>query len=85
MAYQIRSSQHLPSGGDREGADVHWQSNLFLPLGKVRMGYPPGETERGLKMVTGETYFYSRYQPPLDRISPHLASPVGEGQIHLTA
>ena len=57
MAYQIRSSQHLPYGGDREG----------------------------LKMVTGETYFYTRYQPPLDRISPHLASPVGEGQIHLTA
>ena len=43
----------LPYGGDREGADVHWQSNLFLPLGKVRMGYPSGETERGLKMMNG--------------------------------
>ena len=42
-----------PYGGDREGADVHWQSNLFLPLEKVRMGCPTGETERGLKMMNG--------------------------------
>ena len=34
-------------------------------------------------MFTGETYSYSRHQPPLNHISPHLASPVGEGQIPL--
>ena len=34
-------------------------------------------------MITGETYSYSRHQPPLNHISPHLASPVGEGQIPL--
>ena len=81
MAYQIRSNQHLPYGGDREGADVHWQSNLFLPLGKVRMGYPTGETERGLKMMNGITSSDSDISLHLSHISPHLASPVGEGQI----
>ena len=29
------------------GADDNWQSNLFLPLGKVRMGYPSGEARWG--------------------------------------
>ena len=39
MAYQIRRNLHLPYGGEREGAEVHWQSNLFLPFGKARMGF----------------------------------------------
>ena len=30
------------------GADVNILSNLFLPFGKVRMGFPTGENERGL-------------------------------------
>ena len=29
------------------GAEVSKQSNLFLPLGKVRMGYPSGEARMG--------------------------------------
>ena len=33
------------------GAKVQIQSNQFLPLGKVRMGYPTGENERGLKFI----------------------------------
>ena len=33
------------------GADVNILSNLFLPLGKVRMGYPSGENERGLTIT----------------------------------
>ena len=67
MAYQIRSNLHLPYGGEREGAEVHWQSNLFLPLGKVRMGYPWGRNKLLLQIT----------------ISPHLASPVGEGLVTL--
>ena len=44
-AINSKSNLHLPYGGEREGADVHWQSNLFLPLGKVRMGYPKGRNK----------------------------------------
>ena len=51
------------------GAKVQIQSNQFLPLGKVRMGYPWGRNKLLLQIT----------------ISPHLSSPEGEGQIHLTA
>ena len=33
------------------GAKVHWQGNLFLPLGKARMGYPSGEARWGLMFI----------------------------------
>ena len=35
------------------GADVNILSNLFLPFGKVRMGYPSGEARWGLMAVYG--------------------------------
>ena len=35
------------------GAEVNILSNLFLPFGKVRMGYPSGEARWGLKSVYG--------------------------------
>ena len=38
LSLTIRSNLHLPNGGEWEGAEVHWQGNLFLPFGKVRMG-----------------------------------------------
>ena len=48
MAYQIRSNQHLPYGGEREGADDDHRSNddkrsnraspLQLPLSLPRRG-----------------------------------------------
>ena len=34
------------------GAEVSNQSNLFLPLGKVRMGYPSGEARWGLSQLS---------------------------------
>ena len=66
------------------GADDNILSNSFLPLGKVRIGYPTGENERGLKMDTivislGVDYGYSD-----SHTSPHLTSPEREGQIPLT-
>ena len=57
-----RSNLHLPYGGEREGADVNSWSNLFLPFGKVRMGYPTGENEWGLKFSCRVTIF-----PPFGR------------------
>ena len=33
------------------GADVNILSNLFLPFGKVRMGYPTGEARWGLMSI----------------------------------
>ena len=36
------------------GADDHILSNSFLPLGKVRMGYPTGENEWGLMSVESD-------------------------------
>ena len=53
---------HLPYGGEREGADVNSWSNLFLPFGKVRMGYPTGENERGLMLSCRATM-----SPPFGR------------------
>ena len=47
------------------------------------MGYPTGETERGLKMMNGITSSDSDISLHLSHISPHLASPVGEVQIVL--
>ena len=48
-------SSHLASkpsyGGEREGADDSILSNLFLPFGKVRMGYPTGEARWGLMTI----------------------------------
>ena len=63
MAYQIRSNLHLPvfdrtgvtcispTGENERGLKFIGRSNMFLPFGKVRMGYPTGENERGLKMI----------------------------------
>ena len=28
LVINIRSNQHLPNGGEREGAEVHWQSSF---------------------------------------------------------
>ena len=52
----IRSNLHLPNGGEREGAEVHWQGNLSLPLGKARMGYPTGEARWGLMSLAEEVF-----------------------------
>ena len=40
-----------PSGEVRWGLKINWQSNLFLPLGKVRMGCPSGEARWGLMSI----------------------------------
>ncbi len=37
-----------PSGEARWGLKFIRRSNLFLPLGKVRMGYPTGKVRMGL-------------------------------------
>ena len=39
------------------GADDNWQRNLFLPLGKVRMGYPTGEDRWGLMAFNQSNLF----------------------------
>ena len=39
------------------GAEVNILSNLFLPLGKVRMGYPSGEARWGLKTISCSSLF----------------------------
>ena len=56
------------------------QGNLFLPFGKVRMGYPTGENERGL-MFIGGVICHDMARPQTS--SPHLTSPEGEGQTPL--
>ena len=55
------------------------RSNLHHPvfdITGVTCISPTGENERGLMMISGVTLHL--------QFSPHLASPVGEGQIHLT-
>ena len=72
------------------GAEVSKQSNLFLPLGKVRMGYPSGEARWGLKSNSRSNrpshtrenergLKMIREVTPNIVISPHLTSPEGEG------
>ena len=86
---QIQSNQFLPLGKVRMGLRLgggcnDWlnksltkQSNLSLPFGKARMGCPLGKVRMG--------YPWGRNKLLLQiTISPHLASPEGEGQIHLT-
>ena len=79
-ANQHQPPPNLPRRGGTDTLDCQW----LIRLGVTCIS-PTGENERGLMMITGETYSYSRHQPPLNHISPHLTSPVGEGQIHLTA
>ena len=61
---------------------LYWNPSLGkvrmgYPTGKVRMGYPTGKVRMG--------YRWGRNKLLLQiTISPHLASPEGEGQIHLT-
>ena len=51
------------------GADADLQSNLFLPLGKVRMGYPSGEARWGLMSICRVT---TTPIPPKKEVPKHL-------------
>ena len=51
------------------GADDNWQSNLFLPFGKVRMGYPSGEARWGLMSICRVT---TTPIPPKKEVPKHL-------------
>ncbi|WP_337582380.1 hypothetical protein, partial [Prevotella pectinovora] len=46
-----------PTGEVRWGLMVICRSNLFLPLGKVRMGYPTGEARWGLMVICRSNLF----------------------------
>ena len=71
-ANQHQPPPSLPRRGGTDTLDCQW----LIRLGVTCIS-PTGENERGLMMITGETYSYSRHQPPLNHISPYLTSPVG--------
>ena len=50
------------------GAEDQLQSNLSLPLGKVRMGYPSGEARWGLMSICRVTTPI----PPKKEVPKHL-------------
>ena len=71
-AHRHQPPPSLPRRGGTDTLDCQW----LIRLGVTCIS-PTGENERGLMMISGETYSYSRHQPPLNHISPHLTSPVG--------
>ena len=92
MAYQIRSNLHLPIF-DRTGVTCISQSltepekPVSLCLYQIRsdLHLPYGGEREGAVDDYRRNLVLFPISAPLNHISPHLTSPVGEGQIHLTA
>ena len=77
-ANQHQPPPNLPRRGGTDTLDCQW----LIRLGVTCIS-PTGENERGLMMITGVMMTNGVTVHHL--FSFHLASPVGEGQIHLTA